>query len=504
MSGKVVKRAPKKKGANAYKLPDPISPGEILTDMTKKQWILGKSIGVGGFGEIYSAAPYVGKSPKDYHNVIKIEPHGNGPLFVEMHFYMRNAKPDEIDNWRKKKKLPVLGMPCYIGSGSHEYKNTKYRFVVMDRYGMDLWKLFEENNRRFPEHTVYKVALQIVNVLEYIHFKTYVHADIKGANLLLDLKCPDQVYLVDFGLASHCTTKNEYKLDPKKAHNGTIEYTSRDAHMGVPTMRGDFEILGYNIIQWLCGSLLWEKDLTNPATVQTQKEKAFENIPEFLNKSFQGSIPSPVLKYMSQLASMKFNDTPDYEKFKKILADGLKQLSHKPEGKLEFKSDVNNHKGQVPKSRTPQKVKKTTVDKSRKSPRVRALKKLSPVRNLDDSTVGIVMDKKRGGVRDIKQILDDIESDEEYDIKIVKKVKKVDNSVPVNKSERKTTVVKRRKKIQVNNRNESMSDSETEIMSKGTRSRPSPARKATSRNKKVHTESLTAPENASDDDMFSV
>lgn len=52
MSEKVIRRAPKKKGA--YKLPDPISVGEILTDVAKKQWILGKSIGIGGFGEIYS------------------------------------------------------------------------------------------------------------------------------------------------------------------------------------------------------------------------------------------------------------------------------------------------------------------------------------------------------------------------------------------------------------------------------------------------------------------
>jgi hypothetical protein len=41
----------------------------------------------------------------------------------------------------------------------------------------------------------------------------------------------NQVYLVDFGLASHYSEK-EYKPDPKKAHNGTIEYTSRDAHVG--------------------------------------------------------------------------------------------------------------------------------------------------------------------------------------------------------------------------------------------------------------------------------
>jgi vaccinia related kinase len=60
-----------------------------------------------------------------------------------------------------------------------------------------------------------------------------VHADIKGENLLLDLNTYDQVYLVDFGLASSCAKlSNELKVDPKRAHNGTLQYTSRDAHMG--------------------------------------------------------------------------------------------------------------------------------------------------------------------------------------------------------------------------------------------------------------------------------
>lgn len=36
-----------------------------------------------------------------YDNVVSMvreqEPHGNGPLFVEMHFYMRNAKLDDSE-----------------------------------------------------------------------------------------------------------------------------------------------------------------------------------------------------------------------------------------------------------------------------------------------------------------------------------------------------------------------------------------------------------------------
>lgn len=72
-----------------------------------------------------------------------------------------------------------------------------------------------------------------LDVLEYIHDKGYAHCDVKGTNLLLGTQkgTEDQVYLVDFGLATRYTT-GELKPDPKRAHNGTIEYTSRDAHLG--------------------------------------------------------------------------------------------------------------------------------------------------------------------------------------------------------------------------------------------------------------------------------
>lgn len=35
-------------------MPEPIRAGEILRDISKGEWILGESIGVGGFGEVYS------------------------------------------------------------------------------------------------------------------------------------------------------------------------------------------------------------------------------------------------------------------------------------------------------------------------------------------------------------------------------------------------------------------------------------------------------------------
>ena len=45
-----------RRSPNGFLLPDPLPRGEVLTDTIKQQWILGKAIGVGGFGELYLAA----------------------------------------------------------------------------------------------------------------------------------------------------------------------------------------------------------------------------------------------------------------------------------------------------------------------------------------------------------------------------------------------------------------------------------------------------------------
>ena len=64
----------RKKAANGYQMPEPVPPGTVLTDMAKRQWKVGPSIGSGGFGEIYSAceAGSGAKKSEDYPYVVKI------------------------------------------------------------------------------------------------------------------------------------------------------------------------------------------------------------------------------------------------------------------------------------------------------------------------------------------------------------------------------------------------------------------------------------------------
>jgi vaccinia related kinase len=275
------------------------------------------------------------------------EPHQNGPLFVEMHFYMRVGKKEDIDKFKTEKKLKNLGMPQFLGSGSQDIEGMKHRFLVMPRYGRDIWKIFEEQNRQFPLHTVYRLGIQLLNVLEYIHSTTYVHMDLKGSNVLLGFgKGGDEhVYLLDYGLACHYSTK-EYKIDPKKAHNGTIEYTSRDAHNGVPTMRGDIEILAYNLIEWAGATLPWTTPktlLTKPTEVQKMKESFMKDVGKSLKDAFGStSVPSKLAAFMKYVEEMKHDTQPDYSKIRGLFESGLKELKASNSGKLEFVAKASN------------------------------------------------------------------------------------------------------------------------------------------------------------------
>ncbi|KAH8250349.1 hypothetical protein KR026_011337 [Drosophila bipectinata] len=358
------KAAPAKKGkSKLYDMPEKITEGTVFTDMTKGQWRIGTSIGIGGFGEIYSACK-VGE--KNYDAVVKCEPHGNGPLFVEMHFYLRNAKQDDIKQFKQKKGLKSLGMPYILANGSADVNGQKHRFIVMPRYGTDISKFFLENGKILPEGTVYRLAIQMLDVYQYMHGTGYVHADLKASNILLGLGKGGgaQAYLVDFGLASHFVT-GDFKPDPKKMHNGTIEYTSRDAHLGVPTRRSDLEILGYNLIEWLGAELPWvtQKLLATPAKVQKAKESFVDNVEGSLKSLFPKGVPAPLGSFMKYVCKLSHTQEPDYDLCRSWFANALKQMKIPNSGDLDFKlkpqtSSNNNH--------SPQKTSKVTVAKRAK------------------------------------------------------------------------------------------------------------------------------------------
>ncbi|XP_060817510.1 serine/threonine-protein kinase VRK1-like [Bombus pascuorum] len=339
----------KRVAALGCKLPDQLPAGEILTDITQNKWKLGHAIGYGGFGDIYLASNDInGPIGQDAKYVIKIEPHNNGPLFVEMNFYIRAARKHMIDTWCKSQGKRRIGVPTYEGSGSYIYRGQKYRFLVIPRYGIDIGKLFISNGRKLPIKLVNRLAVQMLDALEYIHSQGYAHADVKGSNILLSLSAENittkkfQAYLVDYGLAYRFRTSagvhKPFVHDERRAHEGTLEFTSRDAHHGTHSRRGDLETLGYNILQWLCGKLPWENEdnsvtsAMDPEEVHAQKEILLSNLSLFMHKCFpyKKEPPAAIMEYMKYITELGFETKPNYSYLRSLFQSGSRQKNNVP------------------------------------------------------------------------------------------------------------------------------------------------------------------------------
>ena len=269
-------------------------------------------------------------------------------------------------------------------------------------------------------------------------------------------------------------------------------------------MRSDFEILLYNLIQWLCDTLPWMKNLKDPSSVQQQKEKAFSNVPKFLKECFTASeVPEPISQFMTLLASVKFNETPNYDKFRDILVKGLKKLNHQPSGKLEFsqssakpptksKANIDNEEISVKKPKatpvkskaTPVKSKATPVKpkatpiKSRATP---SKSKATPAKTLapseisprakrslsvandshNDSIDSIVLDERCMSGKDMrKKLLANIDGDAEYIVQIKKRKTKVSSNAETPES----SPARRGRRRILQKIDSSITDSESEVI----------------------------------------
>ncbi|XP_054051201.1 serine/threonine-protein kinase VRK2 isoform X1 [Rissa tridactyla] len=364
---------PKDRGRR--KLPVPLPKDMILKDTEGKVWRLGTQIGQGGFGLIYLASPQTHVPVEDDAvHVIKVEYLENGPLFSELKFYQRAAKQEHIRKWMNLKKIRCLGIPVFWGSGLAEYKGKSYRFMVMERLGEDLQRIFEDCGSRFKKDTVLQLGARMLDTLEYIHENEYVHGDIKAANLLLGYTNPHEVYLADYGLSyRYCPNGNhkQYQENPRKGHNGTIEFTSIDAHKGVaPSRRGDLEILGYCMLQWLCGKLPWEQNLKDPVAVQSAKTKLMDELPDSVMEwGSSGSSCSEISKFLACVYDLAYDEKPKYQVLKKILLDGLKSSGTECDGPLEFYAAAqtrNRSAAELSKVSLPKPVPKPVQQKQKK------------------------------------------------------------------------------------------------------------------------------------------
>ncbi|KAK3028137.1 hypothetical protein RJ639_038998 [Escallonia herrerae] len=265
---------------------------------------LGRKIGSGSFGELY-----LGVNVQSGEEVaIKLEPvkTKHPQLHYESKIYMLLQGGTGIPN------LKWFGV------------EGEYNVMVIDLLGPSLEDLFNYCNRKFSLKTVLMLADQLINRVEYMHARGFLHRDIKPDNFLMGLgRKANQVYVIDFGLAKKYRDLQTHKHIPYRENKnltGTARYASVNTHLGVEqSRRDDLESLGYVLMYFLRGSLPWQglKAGTKKQKYDKISEKKMLTPIEVLCRSF----PTEFASFFHYCRSLRFEDKPDYSYLKRLFRD---------------------------------------------------------------------------------------------------------------------------------------------------------------------------------------
>ncbi|KAJ9179358.1 hypothetical protein P3X46_011156 [Hevea brasiliensis] len=265
---------------------------------------LGRKIGSGSFGEIY-----LGTNIQTNEEVaIKLET-------------IKTKHPQLQSESRLYKILQGgTGVPNVRWFGVE----GDYNVLVMDLLGPSLEDLFNFCSRKLSLRTVLMLADQMINRVEFVHSKSYLHRDIKPDNFLMGLgRRATQVYIIDFGLAKKYRDTSTHQHIPYRENKnltGTARYASMNTHLGIEqSRRDDLESLGYVLMYFLRGSLPWQ------GLKAGNKKQKYEKISE---KKVSTSIealcrgnPTEFASYFHYCRSLRFDDKPDYAYLRRLFRD---------------------------------------------------------------------------------------------------------------------------------------------------------------------------------------
>ncbi|XP_017223034.1 casein kinase 1-like protein 2 isoform X1 [Daucus carota subsp. sativus] len=271
---------------------------------------LGRKIGSGSFGEIYLGT--------------------NIQTNEEVAIKLENIKTKHPQLLYESKLYRILQGGTGIPNVRWFGVEGDYNVLVMDLLGPSLEDLFNFCSRKLSLKTVLMLADQMINRVEFVHTKSFLHRDIKPDNFLMGLgRRANQVanlsyvYIIDFGLAKKFRDSSTHQHIPYRENKnltGTARYASMNTHLGIEqSRRDDLESLGYVLMYFIRGSLPWQG--LKAGNKKQKYEKISEKKVSTSIESLCRGYPTEFASYFHYCRSLRFEDKPDYAYLKRIFRE---------------------------------------------------------------------------------------------------------------------------------------------------------------------------------------
>ncbi len=223
-------------GRNAGSSPmSELSSGTLL----QNRYEIVKRVGGGGMGNVYKAydrnLDYALRAVKE---------------MMEM-FSDPSQHEKSVEDFRREAKLLAsLKHPSIPVIYDHFIESGRYYLVMEFIGGGDLAARQRYLGGQLPEFTVTMWAIQVCDVLDYLHRRQppIIYRDLKPANLMVDCEA-NQVMLIDFGIA-----RTVAPLQPGVTAIGTMGYAPPELFSGKVEPRSDLYSLGATMFHLLTGA----------------------------------------------------------------------------------------------------------------------------------------------------------------------------------------------------------------------------------------------------------
>jgi serine/threonine protein kinase len=293
-------------------------PADLVQVRVGGKWAIGKKLGSGAFGDIYIGHNVLTEGKVAIKVENKRNPHPQLEYEARVYKYLTGTRNNII--------CFIFTILCCLAGipTMHYFEKTvgTYSVLVMDLMGPSLEDLFNTCGRKFALKTVLMLADQMLQRIEYLHYKNFLHRDIKPDNFVTGLgQHARHIYLLDFGLAKkYRDSRNPNSHIPyreDKSLTGTARYASINTHMGIEqSRRDDLESLGYLLMYFLRGSLPWQG--LRAVTKEEKYAKILQKKRSTTIDSLCRGFPPEFALYFNYVRSLGFEERPDYAYLRKI------------------------------------------------------------------------------------------------------------------------------------------------------------------------------------------